>query len=397
MRWIVATVAPWALAAGLLVSFTASASNDARSGISAANRSAVAYLTEANNLVPLAGTASDVGRWNLSNAILRNIPRYDLPDESRLANVPPRHVLKTGAGAYPTVERKAKGNPAVAQGPNLSRQAKTGLAEFGTAGTRVFFSRDERLLPPTVLMTGKLEAPSLEGERFEPWQAPELTTTRQATSIQSPAAAAAGSTGAAASTKTPKVSRAVALSSTTPALSDATPMEIAAAPVSKLDRHGADTSIVNKNDDERPRYAELIDPDNLSKEQRCLAEAVYFEARSEPETGQAAVAQVVLNRVKSGLYPASICGVVYQNRHRHLACQFTFACEGKALRITEPESWESAKRVAGAVLDGRTYLAEVGGSTHYHADYVKPYWARRLKKMDVIGRHIFYKLKPGQT
>ncbi|MGO4704671.1 cell wall hydrolase [Microvirga sp. 2MCAF38] len=398
MRWICATVAPWVLAAGLLVSFTASARNDAHSGVSAANRSAVAYLAEANNLVPLAGAASDVGRWTLSSAILRNIPRYDLPDDSRLANVPPRHVLKPGAVAYPTVERTRKGDPAIALGPNLSRQAKADVAHFGPAGTRVFFSRDERLLPPTILMSGKLEAPSLEQERFEPWQAPELTTTRQATSVQSPVAAAAGSTGAAASTRTPNVSRAIALSSTTPAPLDATPVEIAAAPVSKLDRHGTvDTSIVNKSDDERPRYADLIDPDNLSKEQRCLAEAVYFEARSEPESGQAAVAQVVLNRVKSGLYPASICGVVYQNRHRHLACQFTFACEGKALRVTEPESWETAKRVASEVLEGRTYLAEVGGSTHYHADYVKPYWARRLKKMDVIGRHIFYKLRPGQT
>ena len=108
-------------------------------------------------------------------------------------------------------------------------------------------------------------------------------------------------------------------------------------------------------------------PDNLSKEQRCLAEAVYFEARSEPPEGQAAVAQVVLNRMKSGLYPASICGVVYQNRHRHLACQFTFACEGKALRTTESESWDQAKRIASAVLEGKTYLADVGGATHYHA------------------------------
>jgi spore germination cell wall hydrolase CwlJ-like protein len=106
---------------------------------------------------------------------------------------------------------------------------------------------------------------------------------------------------------------------------------------------------------------------------------------------------VVLNRVKSGLYPSSICGVVYQNRHRHLACQFTFACEGKALRIGESESWDRAKRVASAVLEGKTYLADVGGATHYHANYVRPYWARRLKKMDVIGRHIFYKLRPGQT
>ncbi|QFU18039.1 hypothetical protein GDR74_06210 [Microvirga thermotolerans] len=246
-------------------------------------------------------------------------------------------------------------------------------------------------------MEGRLEGPEMEQRGFEPWQAPELTTTRQATSIQSPAAAAAGSTGAAASPTTPMVKRAVVLSSTTPAPADATPIEIAAAPVSRIDRNGMGTTAIARTDEERPRYADLIDPDNLSKEQRCLAEAVYFEARSESEEGQAAVAQVVLNRVKSGLYPSSICGVVYQNRHRHLACQFTFACEGRALRITEPESWDRAKRIASAVLEGRTYLADVGGATHYHASYVRPYWAKRLKKMDVIGRHIFYKLRPGQT
>ena len=106
---------------------------------------------------------------------------------------------------------------------------------------------------------------------------------------------------------------------------------------------------------------------------------------------------MVQNRVRSDLYPSSVCGVVYQNRHRYMACQFTFTCEGKALRITDPGSWRTATRVAGDVLDGRTYLADVGNATHYHADYVRPRWAKRLKKMDVIGRHIFYKLRPGQT
>ena len=106
---------------------------------------------------------------------------------------------------------------------------------------------------------------------------------------------------------------------------------------------------------------------------------------------------MVLNRVKSGLYPASVCGVVYQNRHRHMACQFSFACEGKSLRVGEGESWQSATRVAQEVLEGKTYVADVGSATHYHADYVRPRWARRLKKMDVIGRHIFYKLRSGQT
>jgi spore germination cell wall hydrolase CwlJ-like protein len=222
--------------------------------------------------------------------------------------------------------------------------------------------------------------------------------------VQSPAAAAAGSTGAAIGTATPSVGRAVALSSATPAPLEALPVAIAAAPVAgMLQSARLDLAVRPENpferplDPDRPRYSEMIDPDKMEREQRCLAEAVYFEARSEPEEGQAAVAQVVLNRVRSGLYPGSICGVVYQNRHRHLACQFTFACEGKSLRISDRDSWASAKRVAESVLEGRTYLEDVGSSTHYHADYVRPRWARKLKKMDVIGRHIFYKLRPGQT
>jgi spore germination cell wall hydrolase CwlJ-like protein len=283
----------------------------------------------------------------------------------------------------------------------LSRRAGEVRERLGPPGLRLVFARDERLLPPTILMEGPVEGPDMEEQGFEPWTSPELTTTRQTTSVQSPAAAAAGSTGAAASASTPSVSRALALSSATPAPADATPIEIAAAPVA-LPQQSARLDLrpdlgLEKADPDRPRYVDLIDPDNLDREQRCLAEAIYFEARSEPEDGQAAVAQVVLNRVRSGLYPASICGVVYQNRHRHLACQFTFACEGKSLRIADAGSWSTAKRVAGEVLYGKTYLADVGGATHYHADYVRPSWSRRLKKMDVIGRHIFYKLRPGQT
>lgn len=386
--------APWALAGGLLISFTASASNDIQSGVSFTSRSAAAQLTATTLVPPIAGA-----RLN----ILRTIPRYDLPDEAASLGAPLKAERKADAGADPVVDRSSKGNPLVEPRSTLSRRARQMRPVLEQAGSsRLLFKQDERLLPPTILMEGQVEGPEME-QVFEPWQAPEFTTTRQATSVQSPAAAAAGSTGAAASPTTPMVKRAIALSSTTPAPVEATPIEIAAAPVSlqspRLDRGGyGDVTVLPKaDDDDRPHYADLIDPDNLSKEQRCLAEAVYFEARSEPVEGQAAVAQVVLNRVKSGLYPSSICGVVYQNRHRHLACQFTFACEGKALRINDSDSWDRAKRVASAVLEGRTYLADVGGATHYHADYVRPYWARRLKKMDVIGRHIFYKLRPGQT
>ncbi|MCD6070202.1 MAG: cell wall hydrolase [Microvirga sp.] len=398
MKWICATTAPWALATGLLISFTASASNDLHSGVSFAPRSATARLVD-TALVPPTGASMAGGRLGVEGDILRSLPRYDLPSEMADSE-PLKADRKADAGADAIIDRSMKANPLVAPHATLSRRAKqlrSALNQTGSA--RLIYSRDEDLLPPTVLMEGQLEEFDME-QAFEPWQAPEYTTTQQATSVQSPAAAAAGSTGASASPTTPMVKRAVTLSSTTPAPVDATPMEIAAAPVSlqspRLDR--GEVTILPKSDDpDRPRYVDLIDPDNMNKEQRCLAEAVYFEARSEPVAGQAAVAQVILNRVKSGLYPSSICGVVYQNRHRHLACQFTFACEGKSLRIRDTESWDRAKQVASAVLEGRTYLADVGGATHYHADYVRPSWSRRLKKMDVIGRHIFYKLKPGQT
>jgi len=145
----------------------------------------------------------------------------------------------------------------------------------------------------------------------------------------------------------------------------------------------------------RPVYSGVIPTSDLEKEQRCLAEAVYFEARSEPEQGQAAVAQVVLNRLKSEYYPKTICDVVYQNRERYLGCEFTFACEGKSLAVNEAGSWAVASRIAKQVYDGVIFNAEVGYSTHYHADYVRPYWAKAMEKRDTIGRHIFYSLKPG--
>jgi Cell Wall Hydrolase len=134
----------------------------------------------------------------------------------------------------------------------------------------------------------------------------------------------------------------------------------------------------------------LVGTVTSEKEMKCLAEAVYFESRSEPERGQAGVAQVVLNRSRSGVYPSTVCGVVYQNRHRYLACQFTFACEGKSLRITEPGAWSTAVRIAKDVAEGRTYLAGVGNATHYHANYVKPWWARHMDKREKVGKHIFY-------
>jgi spore germination cell wall hydrolase CwlJ-like protein len=125
--------------------------------------------------------------------------------------------------------------------------------------------------------------------------------------------------------------------------------------------------------------------------EKCLAEAVYFEARGEPVRGQMAVAQVVMNRVFSGYYPETVCGVVYQNAHRRLACQFTFACDGQRDRIAEPDAWERAKNIARDTLDGKYWLTDIGKATHYHAYWVHPGWVRTMRKLDKIGVHTFYR------
>ena len=125
--------------------------------------------------------------------------------------------------------------------------------------------------------------------------------------------------------------------------------------------------------------------------ERCLANAVYFEARSEPVRGQIAVAQVVLNRAFSGYYPDDVCGVVYQNAHRHLSCQFTFACDGIRDVTSDPEAWTRARRIAYETLEGKLWLSEVGKSTHYHAHYVRPAWVRSMRKLTRIGAHTFYR------
>ena len=134
-----------------------------------------------------------------------------------------------------------------------------------------------------------------------------------------------------------------------------------------------------------------LEGSDYASAERCLAKAIYFEARSEPERGQMAVAQVVMNRVFSGFYPNDICGVVYQNAERRLPCQFTFACDGKRKTIDERDAWARAIRIAKQTLDGQIYVPEVAKSTHYHAIYVHPNWVREMKKMVRYGVHNFYR------
>ncbi|HKP34666.1 MAG TPA: cell wall hydrolase, partial [Sphingomicrobium sp.] len=125
-----------------------------------------------------------------------------------------------------------------------------------------------------------------------------------------------------------------------------------------------------------------------------LASAVYYEAGNQDESGGRAVAQVVLNRVRHPAFPATVCGVVYQGSTRATGCQFTFTCDGSLNRRPDPDGWRRATQVAEQALDGAVY-APVGWATHYHADYVVPYWASTMAKNAVVGAHLFYRWAGG--
>lgn len=122
----------------------------------------------------------------------------------------------------------------------------------------------------------------------------------------------------------------------------------------------------------------------------CLTAAIYYEAGSEPTAGQQAVAQVILNRVRHPAFPNSVCKVVMQGSERRTGCQFTFTCDGSLLRRPTRQGWSKARQVALAALSGWVDPS-VGMATHYHADYVRPYWASSLNKIAAVGAHVFYR------
>jgi len=126
----------------------------------------------------------------------------------------------------------------------------------------------------------------------------------------------------------------------------------------------------------------------------CLTAAIYYEAAQETETGKRGVAQVILNRARHPAFPSSICGVVYQGSERRTGCQFTFTCDGSLARKPSRAGWDAARRVAVAALSGYVERS-VGMATHYHADYVVPYWAPSLAKIAQVDHHIFYRWSGG--
>jgi N-acetylmuramoyl-L-alanine amidase len=132
-----------------------------------------------------------------------------------------------------------------------------------------------------------------------------------------------------------------------------------------------------------------IDPDL-----HCLALNIYHEARSEPETGQIAVARVTLNRVESEAFPESICGVVKQGGQRLHRCQFSWWCDGKPDDPKEQQAWKRSLEISRRVLADEV-PDPTNGALYYHTDYVSPKWSNHFKRTARIGRHLFY--RPTQS
>jgi spore germination cell wall hydrolase CwlJ-like protein len=132
-------------------------------------------------------------------------------------------------------------------------------------------------------------------------------------------------------------------------------------------------------------------PVDRDRAMQCLTAAIYYEAASEPDAGQQAVAQVILNRARHPAFPATVCGVVYQGSE-HAGCQFSFACDGAMARVPARAAWIRAARAAGMALAGYVY-APVGLATHYHTYAVTPAWNRSLVMTDVVGAHFFHRWK----
>ncbi len=408
--WALGVVAPWCLGIGLVISFTAQAGQDLSSGASLANRVALAPATPLD-LMP--ASRSSLSGLPGANAMFQRAS-FEMLDPAGARPVvndetPPRIALKRNQQGWPSADRSHKGDPVVGLRPSFDAKLRLPGGLAAMRANELMLGSENYLAFVGFAPVDSVSPGFDMGQTLTPDDEP-ATLEDQSPGSASPRGQAGGMVAAGQSPgvfdgATPHVPRAVGLASMTPAGPDQTPVEVvviaglpqlASAPAARAPLAAPNATIVERNG-ARPDYASLIDQDRAASEERCLAEAVYFEARSEPEDGQAAVAQVVLNRVKSGLYPSTICGVVYQNRQHHNACQFSFACEGKALRVTEPGPWKTASRIAHDVLQGETYLADVGGATHYHTNYVRPRWAKALKKMDVIGHHIFYALRPGQT
>lgn len=157
-------------------------------------------------------------------------------------------------------------------------------------------------------------------------------------------------------------------------------------------RENAERPFTNRPDSGAKKFVLRTDAADRDRAVTCLAQAVYYEAAGEGIDGGRAVAQVVLNRLRHPGYPSTVCGVVYEGGDRPTGCQFSFVCDGSMQRLPVPGMWTRSRQIAEDALKGRVF-APVGHATHYHADYVSPFWADSLDKSVKVGRHIFYRLR----
>jgi hypothetical protein len=369
IRWALSVASPWCVAFAVLVSITADAGQEPSELTSAFARSQLMSAPSGLDWAALAtGRLHTVDQDGAPLPIVQ--ASYVVSDPRELAagqdESEPNGALKQPGRKLPTVDRGAKGDPVFgAPGANAKRlNGKRSAAEpYAT-----------KSWPP------ELEYP--RDKEFDPGHT--MSPQRPSHGDEAETASPSFEDGA-----TPTTPLEFALNSSSPTSSDGIVVVVEA------DGSGVTTVPQIADADGKPNYSTLIDPKDSARQMRCLAEAIYFESRSEPEDGQAAVAQVVLNRVRSGIYPTSVCGVVYQDRNRPFACQFTFACEGKSLRVEEPGPWAVATRIARDVVSGANYNPKVGVAVNYHANYVAPFWVGYLKKVDHIGAHIFYAMRDG--
>jgi Cell Wall Hydrolase len=366
--WAISVAAPWCVAVAVLVSITAEAGQEQSEFTSAFARS---QLTSA---------PSGLDRTNLAQQPPRAVDedgaplpivqaRYEAADPLDPApdtgEREPNGALKRPGQPFPAIDRGAKGDPITGVPGFNARRLNGKRSQAGSNGLQSW--------------PRELEDP--RDDEFDPGHT--MSPERPADGDQPESAALGFDDGA-----TPAAPLEFALNSSSPTSSDGVVVAVE-------DESGVTTVPQLSDADGKPNYAALIDPKDSVRQMRCLAEAIYFESRGEPEEGQAAVAQVVLNRVRSGIYPTTVCGVVYQDRNRPFACQFSFACEGKSLRIEEPGPWAAATRIAQEVVSGSSYNPKVDVAVNYHANYVAPFWAGYLKRVDRIGAHIFYAMRDG--
>lgn len=368
LAWFLAALAPWTLGMILMMTFAAEAGQEPL-GIS------ILPATSPTSAAPLIGEAGSkraLGLVRVSRYAPQNAgPVIELASLERILPIDRPPIVGGSAGA--------------AAAPRLIFKAWVGTK---TAAEIVWPMADDKARSD-VLLKLRPAATGVQSDKAAGFN-PSASEANDGTEPQI-------TTRAMHNGATPKVPGSVALGSTTPVELDTRPMPVSVADLTVKPRNVTVLPKAGASARNRPDFAALIQPRDAKAQEHCLAEAIYFEARSESDQGEAAVAQVVLNRVRSGLFPRSVCGVVFQNSRHRNACQFSFACNGHHLVVRETAAWQRAVAIAHAVTNGRTYVAKVGDATHYHANYVHPRWAHYMRRMDVIGHHIFYAARNGQS